>query len=420
VAKDDTGDYSDIQTAINALPAGGGRVFIKEGTYAISATITINKSNVVIEGQGDTTILELANNVDDHVFTIGDGATTYSNIVLKNFKIDGNSANQASGMGILLDVSPSNLLLQNLHIVDIKQSGIYNSGSVGPVSVFNCLIESTGQSGIRSGYAEPMDICFNTLVNCGVINYDSIYLVRTRYSRIIGNKVTHDGSSTSAHGIRTQSSNWCQIIGNYISGANQGIREDFLMYDSQMGNVVAGNVVENTYDDGLYCPGREGVCVGNTINSPGSNGITMSGAHCICTGNYIYAPVFYGIEIYTDQYECTNNTIETAQMHGIWIDYGAAGICMGNAIYNAGDSQANAYTAIILTGSGASGSKQNIIADNYLYSDQYPMKTAYGIFESHSACNYNIVHDNICKGYVRQAIATQGLYTKVHDNIVNA
>jgi hypothetical protein len=45
-------DFTDIQAAINALPPGGGKVFVKAGTYAISQTIRIQQSNVHLQGEG--------------------------------------------------------------------------------------------------------------------------------------------------------------------------------------------------------------------------------------------------------------------------------------------------------------------------------------------------------------------------------
>ena len=45
-------DFTDIQAAINALPAAGGKVFVKAGTYVVSQTILIGQSNVHIQGEG--------------------------------------------------------------------------------------------------------------------------------------------------------------------------------------------------------------------------------------------------------------------------------------------------------------------------------------------------------------------------------
>ena len=45
-------DFTDIQTAINALPAAGGKVFVKAGTYVVSQTILIRQSNIHLQGEG--------------------------------------------------------------------------------------------------------------------------------------------------------------------------------------------------------------------------------------------------------------------------------------------------------------------------------------------------------------------------------
>ena len=45
-------DFTDIQTAINALPAAGGKVFVKAGIYVVSQTILIQQSDVHLQGEG--------------------------------------------------------------------------------------------------------------------------------------------------------------------------------------------------------------------------------------------------------------------------------------------------------------------------------------------------------------------------------
>ena len=46
------GDFTSLQPAINALPASGGKVFVKAGVYPITNTIQIKGSNVHIQGEG--------------------------------------------------------------------------------------------------------------------------------------------------------------------------------------------------------------------------------------------------------------------------------------------------------------------------------------------------------------------------------
>src|SRR5215831_11214584 len=46
------GDFTSVYDALNALPASGGKIFVKAGVYPLSATIAINTSNVQIQGEG--------------------------------------------------------------------------------------------------------------------------------------------------------------------------------------------------------------------------------------------------------------------------------------------------------------------------------------------------------------------------------
>jgi hypothetical protein len=46
------GDFTDLQSAINALPATGGKIFVKAGTYPLTSSIQITSSNVQIQGEG--------------------------------------------------------------------------------------------------------------------------------------------------------------------------------------------------------------------------------------------------------------------------------------------------------------------------------------------------------------------------------
>jgi hypothetical protein len=46
------GDYTSLQEAIDALPASGGKIFVRAGAYRITNTIQIKVSNVQIQGEG--------------------------------------------------------------------------------------------------------------------------------------------------------------------------------------------------------------------------------------------------------------------------------------------------------------------------------------------------------------------------------
>lgn len=83
-----------IQDAINNLPAAGGKIFVKQGTYAIAATLLLPDKPVVIEGAGDGTIISLGANAIP-AFTIPDGLTARRDYYFLNLLVTGTSiANQ--------------------------------------------------------------------------------------------------------------------------------------------------------------------------------------------------------------------------------------------------------------------------------------------------------------------------------------
>src|SRR5262249_3024400 len=67
-------DFTDIQTAINALPPNGGKIFIKAGMYIISKTIRIQSSNVHLQGEG----MGITNIVADATMTASSAIEAYN------------------------------------------------------------------------------------------------------------------------------------------------------------------------------------------------------------------------------------------------------------------------------------------------------------------------------------------------------
>ncbi len=46
------GDFTSVQSAIDALPASGGKIFVKAGDYPLLDSVRITKSNIQIQGEG--------------------------------------------------------------------------------------------------------------------------------------------------------------------------------------------------------------------------------------------------------------------------------------------------------------------------------------------------------------------------------
>lgn len=82
---DGTADEEEINDAIVALAAGGGRILLLEGTFYIASSIIFTKANVVIEGQGDGTILFTSDSAPAEYPTFT--ATNMNHTEIKNMKL---------------------------------------------------------------------------------------------------------------------------------------------------------------------------------------------------------------------------------------------------------------------------------------------------------------------------------------------
>ncbi len=60
---DGTNDEEVFQSAINALPTSGGKIVVREGEYAISSALSISSRNVIIEGMGNSTKINITSNI---------------------------------------------------------------------------------------------------------------------------------------------------------------------------------------------------------------------------------------------------------------------------------------------------------------------------------------------------------------------
>lgn len=162
------GDFQTIQEAINALPSTGGKIIVREGTYSENLTL---KSNMIVEGQGSSSIIKMNNNANLNELVMGDSV---KDVILKNVKIDVNKANQTSGKNIAISLfSCENVVIKDVSIENANESGI-KLDSTFFSSVLNCNVSGVTGIGIYN-FGDPTasgldgnNINFNKIKNCGV------------------------------------------------------------------------------------------------------------------------------------------------------------------------------------------------------------------------------------------------------------
>lgn len=269
VAIDGSGDTTDIQEGIDMLPAEGGVVYIKEGTYTLLASLEITTNNVSLIGAGKCTIITTLLAID--ILSI----SSASNFYISQIQFDGNdwatncihleTATQGSisqclfsdavDNEIWLDDDCDYNLIENNHIGHGADYGILGTTSI------HCVIDGNWFGGadletIHLGLCQNSIISDNTF--WGVAESKSIYI--------------DDGKGT-------------QITGNTMTSVELGIE----VYDSYHISISANTMISNLATKGIYIRECEKISImGNTIQAPGAEGIyLLDSKYSAITGNTI-------------------------------------------------------------------------------------------------------------------------------------
>jgi hypothetical protein len=115
-----------IQSAITALPASGGTIYLEEGTYILSGTVTI-PSNVTLEGSGQGTVLEYENsyNTGSEMLYIPSG----TGVRISNLRLDGNTSHQTGAFDEGIYVGGTGIVnIDNVQSNHFTDYGFYFSG----------------------------------------------------------------------------------------------------------------------------------------------------------------------------------------------------------------------------------------------------------------------------------------------------
>jgi parallel beta-helix repeat protein len=276
---DGVNDQEEINAAINALPTFGGKVLLLEGTYNISASITILKNNVTLEGQGAGTKLFLVNGANSNVIQVGDASTSLERIRIVNLRIDGNKANNTAGTGI--DFFGSNNYL------------------ITKCSIENCIILNCYTRGIRFYFVNFSKIIGNQIENSGGIG---LYLWSSNYNIVRGNVSISNGSEN----IKLFYSGENLIAQNICNGSSGSYG---ITVSTSHKNILSGNETNSNVGGFLIDSSNENLIIGNEANS----NTLFSGIHLAsasynaiignrCTGNSAY-----GINIFNSA--CTQNLV---------------------------------------------------------------------------------------------------------------
>ncbi|MCL0029783.1 right-handed parallel beta-helix repeat-containing protein [Dehalococcoidia bacterium] len=350
---DGVDDQVTIQAAIDALPAGGGKVLLLEGTFHIAATLTIARSNITLEGVGPTTIIRLKDGTittPGTAFFIldirGTSLAPLENIRVANFTIDGNRTNQLTPAGTLT--------ADHAWPLPIKLGYTKNF-------IISDMVLLNGYVGI-----EPVHTSRGIISNNFIRNMiaDSIGPALSEFLTITGN-ITEDCVQGIDIGPQTHhttvTDNIIIIPESHILGITDTGGLGMTVRDSTQtlisNNTIKGTVAEGTKGIWILLVHStditEGAIVkGNTISNV-MIGIEAMGDNHLIEGNIIKDSRI-GIRLWTNfvsgrHIVISNNLLKNISDHGMILDGGAKHVVIqGNFLRNIGTAKHHFFSGIIL------------------------------------------------------------------------
>lgn len=244
--------YANELFRIPSLVNPGGKVYLTEGTFSLSAQISA-LSNLVLEGSGwQHTKLLMAGNVS------AINLAAYNNITIRELEIDGNSR-AYSPESVIRDTGSAgagcdDVTIENIYMHDHQAEYGIEMWNGNRLRILNSRFTKIGQSG--SGDSDPVSIqMFHDIQIKNNWVYDSVYEHRS------GAIEVQDGSGLMI------------VSGNHVNKAQQGIYVSVHAADEIQDRIIVANNIVETYNVNLETTVGNiypiGICVGGFDETTG-------------------------------------------------------------------------------------------------------------------------------------------------------
>ena len=315
VALDGTGDYTDIQSCIDALP-NGGTVYVKNGTYSITSELVIN-SNITVVCDGGAKVIAGAP-LESLVY-----AQNEENIKIQGCFFDANSLalrilnltnvnhwdvshnrfynpveGEEKGQIVLKNSKYgifSNNLAENLWIINVVDgcSNITLTGNVIWGTEDSCFSIGTAGSTLNKHIIVSGNSCYkNQTSGFGIDIFGNIQDVTVVGNVIRGAK--YDGITVQKDGNNNYAPELVTIVGNSIYDSGRyGISIQSSPADVNVSHVsVIGNTIDNSASADIRHQGNNITYIGNVLKSTTkfqpANGYSLASTDSTVLGNVGY------------------------------------------------------------------------------------------------------------------------------------
>jgi hypothetical protein len=274
---DNTNNHSMIASAIAALPDGGGKIIIREGTYKLDKPVHINRDNIVIEGMGASTVLMPVSNIYGDTEGLLIVSKSYCKVANLTIGGDFNSYDLING---ILITGANNSIKYNI-VRNLNGDSSFFCRGICIKSGHNLIRNNIiGNTLYNRGAGTGSTGCVGILVDG---NYADNYIAgNTIRSRIEGMYFSGTLSGISSSGLRTFITSNKILIEDGSSGGNSSCGISV----SGSSCTVSGNTVGNSggadngslrgYGYGIAIYGKRNVVSYNVIYNKKSSGQTSS------------------------------------------------------------------------------------------------------------------------------------------------
>ncbi len=277
-----TNDQTVINTAIASLPASGGRVVLRAGTYTITTAVTLNKTGVTLQGEGVSTLIKNAASANDNLITISQDDCTVCDL-----KLDGNKTNMTTDHHGIAINSCARAKILRVFITDTVHHGIQTPSSTD-LLIQDCYIQNPGKASNPTADGVGIIVGSNAtnckISNCTVFNtgYHGMQVYHGTQKVFIENchVDTVGQTETSGNGNGLEIHPNCQdvhVTNCYFttsSTSGQGINMSSDVINGQTFGVMIENcTVENFNNIGIRNDGASDVTIrGCNIRNNGTTG----------------------------------------------------------------------------------------------------------------------------------------------------
>lgn len=278
VARDGSGDFTDIQDAIDSLPSGGGILLIKEGNYELTSPVVINRDGITIRGSGHSTVVKTSESIA-HLFSFSanidycviediqfDGANVTASLVAfsgatSRSRVAGCWFNNWSPQAITFLNAGEGIIIEN-NTFETETTAVWN---------YAIIINASSYVTIRGNFIRGGDNIYGIQVFTGVSQHITIvdnFITNSNIPiSIIGTNgtceqviISNNLILTSNYAIYLENTDDNQIIGNHINVATVGV----YFVSTNNYNCISSNMIANC-SYGAYLTGA--ASVQNTIIS---------------------------------------------------------------------------------------------------------------------------------------------------------